>query len=57
MKKTYYKIWIAEDEWWVCTLGDLIASLAEWTKEYGEIKISWISLTDKEFEDMPEYQG
>ena len=57
MKKTYYKIWVGEDNWWVCTLGDLIPSIPEWTKEYGEIRISWISLTDKEFEDMPEYQG
>lgn len=57
MKKTYYKIWVGEDDWWVCVLGDLISSIPEWTKEYREIKISQIELTDEEFEDMPEYQG
>lgn len=55
MKKEYYKITTEDGNWWICKEEDLKVDIANWASE-GEIKVEEVAMTEKEFNDLPEFE-
>lgn len=54
-KKTYYKFFISDSDWWVSSKADFLSGIKHWIEEYDWFFVEVVEMTEEDFNKLPEH--